>query len=128
MANSQKAHLMKTLHISEKEADELLAYDEAVNKGKKTKYDLTKEQEKETRKYRQCDRKPTIYNFDTSKRQRKPNETKGGLVAELHKFLSENSNFAIENCEITNKERQIAFKCGENRYELTLVQKRPPKN
>jgi hypothetical protein len=29
--------------------------------------------------------------------------------------------------EITNKERQIAFKIGENAYELTLVQKRKPK-
>ena len=35
--------------------------------------------------------------------------------------------FACENVEITNKERQIAFKIGENAYELTLVQKRKPK-
>jgi hypothetical protein len=27
-----------------------------------------------------------------------------------------------------NKERQIAFVVGENSYELTLVQKRKPKN
>jgi hypothetical protein len=32
-----------------------------------------------------------------------------------------------EMVEITNKERQIAFKVGENDYEFTLVQKRKPK-
>jgi hypothetical protein len=42
--------------------------------------------------------------------------------------LVENSVNACENVEITNKERQIAFKIGENCYELTLVQKRKPKN
>lgn len=127
MADSQKTRLMKSLHITAEEAEEILAYDKAVDKGKKTPYDLTKEQERATRKYRQCDRKPTVYNFDTSKRQRKPNETKGGLIAELFDFLSKNSSFPIENCEILNKERQIAFKIGENAFELTLVQKRPPK-
>jgi hypothetical protein len=29
-----------------------------------------------------------------------------------------------ENVEITNAERQIAFTVGENKYELTLTQKR----
>jgi hypothetical protein len=29
--------------------------------------------------------------------------------------------------EITNKERQIALKVGENAFEITLVQKRKPK-
>ena len=128
MIETQKERIMKTLKISAEEADEILAYDKAVEQGKKTPYDLSKEQIKETRKYRQCDRKPTVYNFDTSKRQRKPNPTKGGIIAELADFLQKNCNFAIENCEIVNKERQIAFKCGENRFELTLVQKRPPKS
>ena len=50
-----------------------------------------------------------------------------GIIAELAKFLTENSENACENVEITNKERQIAFKIGENAYELTLIQKRKPK-
>ena len=49
------------------------------------------------------------------------------FIAELAQFLAENSENACENVEITNKERQIAFKIGENDYELTLVQKRKPK-
>lgn len=126
MAETQKEKLMRVLKVTAAEAEDIIAYDKAVDRGEKTKYDLTSEQEKETRKYRQADRKPTIYNWQ-GKRERKPNATKGGLIAELFKFLTENSEFAVENAEITNKERQIAFQIGEDRFELTLVQKRKPK-
>lgn len=125
MAESQKEKLMRVLEISAKEADEIIAYDNAVDKGMKTEYDLTKQQEKETRKYRQADRRPTAYNF--TKRERKPNATKGGLIQEFYKFLCEDSEFSTKNVEITNKERQITFQIGEDRFELTLVQKRKPK-
>lgn len=127
MAETQKEKLMRVLRVSAEEAEDIIAYDKAVDRGEKTKYDLTTEQEKETRKYRQADRKPTVYNWQ-GKRERKPNATKGGLIAELFKFLTENSEFAVENAEITNKERQIAFQIGEDRFELTLVQKRKPKS
>ena len=127
MAETQKAKLMRVLQVSAEEAEDIIAYDKAVDRGEKTKYDLTADQEKETRKYRQADRKPTVYNWQ-GKRERKPNATKGGLIAELFKFLTENSDFAVENAEITNKERQIAFQIGEDRFELTLVQKRKPKS
>lgn len=125
MAESQKERIMRVLDVSEKEANEILAYDNAVDKGLKTQYDFTKEQEKETRKYRQADRKPTAYKF--TKRERKPNATKGGLIQELYNFLTTGSGFEIINCEITNKERQIAFGVGENKFEITLVQKRQKK-
>lgn len=125
MAESQKERIMRVLEVNEKEADEILAYDNAVDKGLKTQYDFTKEQEKETRKYRQADRKPTAYKF--TKRERKPNATKGGLIQELYNFLTTGSGFEIINCEITNKERQIAFGVGENKFEITLVQKRQKK-
>lgn len=127
MTETQKEKIMRVLNLSSEEADKVLAYDKAIDQGKKTEYDLTKEQEKAVRKYRQADRKQPA-NYKWSKRERKPNATKGGLIAELFKFLSENSEFATENVEITNKERQIAFQIGENSFELTLVQKRKPKN
>ena len=126
MAESQKERIMRVLEVNEKEADEILAYDNAVDKGLKTQYDFTKEQEKETRKYRQADRKPTAYKF--TKRERKPNATKGGLIQELYNFLTTGSSFDISNCKITNKERQIAFSVADNDFELTLVQKRQKKN
>ena len=126
MAESQREKLMRTLKISAQEADELMAYDNAVDHGLKTEYDLTAEQEKETRKYRQADRKPTVYNFN--KRERKPNATKEGLVKEIADFLEKMSGFATENVEITNKNREITFKIGEDTFTFTLVQKRKPKN
>jgi hypothetical protein len=126
MAETQKEKLMRILNVTAEEAEEIIAYDKAVDQGKKTPYDITSEQEKQTRKYRQADRKPTVYDF-TKKRERKPNATKGGLIAELFDFLSKNSQFSTENVTITNKERQIAFQIGEDKFELTLVQKRKPK-
>lgn len=126
MAESQREKLMRTLKISAQEADELIAYDSAVDHGQKTEYDLTAEQEKETRKYRQADRKPTVYNFN--KRERKPNATKEGLVVEIADFLEKNSGFDTKNVEITNKNREITFKIGEDTFTFTLVQKRKPKN
>lgn len=122
---SQKERIMEILNVSSKEADEILAYDKLVDQGKPTPYDLSKEEEKKLRKYRQADRKPTAYKF--SQRERKPNATKGGLIAELFEFLSNSSSFATENVEITNKERQVRFSIGEDTFELTLVQKRKPK-
>ena len=124
--NGQKERIMQILNVSATEADEILAYDKLVEQGKPTPYDFTPEQEKATRKYRQADRKPTAYKF--TQRERKPNATKGGLITELHEFLSENSQFSTENVEIVNKERQIRFVIGEDTFELTLVQKRKPKN
>lgn len=126
MAESQKQKIMRILEVNEQAADEILAYDKAVDQGKKTEYDLTSEQEKQTRKYRQADRKPTAWNF--TKRERKPNATKGGLIQEFFEFLTEKSSFDISNCKITNKERQIAFSIADNDFELTLVQKRQKKN
>lgn len=125
MVESQKQKIMRILEVDEQAADEILAYDKAVDQGKKTEYDLTSEQEKQTRKYRQADRKPTAYNF--TKRERKPNATKGGLIAELCEFLTKNSQFSTENVQITNKERQISFSIAEDKFELTLVQKRKKK-
>ena len=58
-------------------------------------------------------------------RTRKENTTKSAIISEIAKFLEENGYEAVN---ITNKERQIAFKVGENDYEFTLVQKRKPKN
>jgi hypothetical protein len=134
MAKPAKAQLeaMKKLGLSEKEIQELIAADAAIDKGEKMPFDLTEEQAKEAKKYTKAGTKkaPTVYKLDNAegKRSRKENPTKAAIIAEIAKFLEENSENACENVEITNKERQIAFKIGENCYEFTLVQKRKPKS
>lgn len=109
---------------NEVEAQDILAYDKAVEKGEATQYDLTADQQKIARKYTHAGTRkaPAAYKFP--QKQRKPNATKGGIIAELAEFLEKVSNFSVENLQITNKERQISFSVGENTFELTLVQKR----
>ena len=124
----QIAKLMKNLDLTREEAMEVIEADKQIDKGAKL-FELSKEQEKASKKARGTGTKakqPTAYKF--TQRTRKENTTKAEIIAELAKFLAENSENACENVEITNKERQIAFKIGENAYELTLVQKRKPKS
>ena len=130
MAETQKEKIMRILGVDEAGAEEILAADKAIDRGERVDFDLDPETEKMAKKMANAGtrKKPTVYNFDTSKRQRKENPTKAGISAELAKFLAEQSENACENVNITNKERQIAFTVGENSYELTLVQKRKPKN
>lgn len=119
---------MKKMGMTDEEIADVLECDKKIDKGEKL-FQLTEEQEKASKKARGTGTKakqPTAYKFD--KRQRKENTTKAEIIAELAKFLAENSENACEMVEITNKERQIAFKIGENAFELTLVQKRKPKN
>lgn len=123
MAESQKEKLVRLLGCSEAEADDIIASDKAIDKGEKVDFDLTPEQQKEVKKYRAVGTRKTD-KTQPSERKRKENPTKATVIAEIAQFLSENS---YEMVEITNKERQIAFKVGENAYELTLVQKRKPK-
>lgn len=123
---TQKDKIMRVFGISSAEADEMLACDKMIDQGKPVDFGLTKEQEKEASKYTKVKRGPTVYNFQ--KRERKENTTKSGIIAELARFLEENGELSCENIQITNKERMIFFHCGENDYEITLTQKRKPKN
>lgn len=132
MAETQKERIMRVLDVSADEADEILKTDKAIDRGERVPFDLSPEQEKMAKKFANVDtkkrKKPTVYNLDARGKARKENPTKASIIAELAKFLTETSENACEMVEITNKERQIAFKIGENAYELTLVQKRKPKS
>ena len=119
-------HHMKTLDIPEAEAIQLVMDDKAVDKGEKL-FELSAEQKKVAKKYAATGtKKRTVYKFDTTKKK-KENPVKQKIIAEIERFLNENSEISAENVQITNAERQIAFKIGENDYELTLVQKRKAK-
>ena len=120
------ADTMKKLDLTREEVLEMFADDAKVDKGADLN-PLTPEQEAVARKMRQADRKPTLYKWDTKKRERKPNATKEGIVAEIAKFLTENSDFETKNVEITNKNREITFNVGDDTFTWTLVQKRKPK-
>ena len=123
MAESQKEKLMRILGCTEAEAEDIIASDKAIDKGERVYFDLDPETEKQAKK---------MINVETHKksaektvRTRKENPTKATVISEISAFLTENG---YESVEITNKERQIAFKVGADSFELTLVQKRKPKN
>ena len=127
----EQIEAMRKLGFSEEEIADVIKSDEDIDKGKRVYFDFDKEKEKEAKKFANAGahKAPIVYQLDNTegKRSRKENPTKASIINELAKFLQETSENACENVEITNKERQIAFKIGENSYELTLVQKRKPK-
>ena len=56
---------------------------------------------------------------------RKPDETKRSLIAFIFTDLAgDPAGLGVENVEITNPERIIAFSIGDDNYELTLSKKR----
>lgn len=122
----KKVALMR-LGMSEKAALDVIDADHEIDRGIRQEFDLDEETEKMAKKYANATtkKKPTVYEF--TKRERKANPTKASIISELAKFLEEASENATEDVTITNKERQIAFTIGEEKYELTLVQKRKPK-
>ena len=115
--------IMRSLKCSKEEAEKVLAADKAIDRGERMDFDLAPEAEKQAKKYANTGTRQT--NGQKTERKRKENPTKATIIAEIAQFLAEKG---YEMVEITNKERQIAFKNGENAYELTLVQKRKPKS
>ena len=122
MAETQVEKLMRLLKCTKEEAEEMIACDKAIDRGERVYFDLDPQAEKQAKKYANTGTRKT--DGAKTERKRKENPTKAGVISEIAQFLTENG---YEFVEITNKERQIAFKIGENDYELTLVQKRKPK-
>lgn len=114
--------IMSALNCSRAEALQLMKDDEDINKGKKKDFDLSPEAEKEAKKWKNVGTKEP--KKGKTERKRKENPTKAKIIAEINAFLCEKG---YEMVKITNAERQIAFKVGENDFELTLVQKRKEK-
>jgi hypothetical protein len=119
MNEAQVAKLMKTLGCTREEAIDIIQADSDIDHGKRVSFDLSVEDEKRAKKYANC---------DTHKRvkktvERKPDEEKEAIVAEIAEFFDKKSSFPTENVEIINKNRQIRFSIGENWYEITLVKK-----
>lgn len=118
---------IKSLGCTREEAIDVIETDKIIDKGGRTPYDLPIEVEKMAMKMSAVDERKAKTADNKRGKARAENPTKSGIIAEIAEYLTENCGFATENVVITNKERQIAFKVGENDYEFTLVQKRKPK-
>ena len=117
---------MRKLGFTDEEIEDVIKADDAIDHGEKVDFDLDPEKEKEAKKYiKSGTRKaPVNYQLDNTggKRSRKENPTKGAIIQYLFECLSD-----YENVAIVNKERLIEFSVGENKFELTLIQKRAKK-
>ena len=111
---SQLEALMK-LGLSEAEAKQVLEDDKKIDRGEKMSFDLSKEQEKETRKYRQSDRaKPFVP--DLKPRERKANEPKREIINALLATVQQ----MTDDVTVTNIERQLDFTIDGVKYRIVL--------
>lgn len=120
--------ISQELNITIEEARDVLAADDAIDKGADP-FPLTEEQKKVekamrgtgTRITEQKKNGPTVYSF--TQRKRKPNELKRDIIDLLYLALTA-EGVGYDEVEKINPERQLSFKIGEKKFELTLVEKR----
>lgn len=118
--------LVEKLGISLAEAKDIKEKDKVIDRGGRTEFDLSKEQEKMAKKFANTGTRktPTVYKFD--QKQKKANPTKEGIIAILAESLK-NCGLTIENLEIPNKGKLITFTLDGNNFEIDLKQKRAKK-
>lgn len=116
--------LMTLLGCSEDEAKDIIETDKAIDRGERVYFDLDKAKEKEAIKMANVGtrKKPTVYDF--SKRERKADTTKEGVIQQIADFLTENG---YADVEIVNKSKLITFKIGTDTYKFDLIRQRQPK-
>jgi hypothetical protein len=104
-------------------------YDEQVDHGEKTEYDLTAEQEKVAQEARKGMARAVNAYGKQVKRERKPNEDKRFIIAVLHEAMQATGEHAPlgDGGTVVNPERQIDFELNGVKYSLTLTAHRPPK-
>ena len=120
----QIAHTMKSLGIDRAEAIQMLKDDYEVDHmaASEIDNDLTAEQKKVVKAMKNSDtKKPTAYKF--TKRERKKDETKAGLISGIAEFLADR----VENLEITKAEREIVFELDGEHFTINLIKNRKKK-
>lgn len=128
MCDSKKEEMIgriqKGLKCSREEAEQVYESDCAIDRGEKQDFDLTLAQQNIARKFAHTGtrKQPTTYKL--TKRERKPDETKGEVIEALFQFLAGNANLPLEDVQILEKERKIGWNIGKETFELTLARKR----
>lgn len=106
-------NIMQLLGCSEEQAKQVIEDDKRIDKGEKL-FELTAEQQAVAKKYRQGDRKPTVYNFNT--RERKVDNDKREIIQTLDDALCD----LVDNVTVTNVERQIDFEFNGRKFRVVL--------
>ena len=106
--------LMKNLGCDYETAKQVVLDDEQIDKGEKL-FEQTAEQKAVSKKYRQGDRKPTVYKLD--KRERKADTDKRKLVELLASAVG---MVTEDEPTVTNAERQIDFEFNGRKFRVVL--------
>ena len=106
--------LMENLGCDYETAKQVVLDDERIDKGEKL-FEQTAEQKANSKKYRQGDRKPTVYKLET--RERKADADKRQLIALLGATVGE---VADNEPTVTNIERQIDFEFRNRKFRVVL--------
>ncbi len=113
MENKIKS-LMENLGCDYETAKQVVLDDERIDKGEKL-FEQTAEQKANSKKYRQGDRKPTVYKLET--RERKADADKRQLIALLCASVGE----VVDNePTVTNIERQVDFEFKGRKFRVVL--------
>lgn len=107
---------MATLDITREEAEQLIADDEAIDKGAKL-FELDKEAEKASKKARAIGTKTTT--ATTKKpREKKADNDKAQIMEEIREVIS-NLN-GVSDIDVTNAEREMVFLCNGRKFKVVL--------
>ena len=119
---NQKIAIMKNLKVSEEKALEILAFDEIIDKGGRTEFDLSPEDEKQAKKMANVGTKMVDAYGKTRIREKKENIEKRELMEILEQSLKNCNN--VEELQVPNLERVLKFQYSGKNFEVTLTQKR----
>ena len=125
--NTKQVAAMRKLGYSDEQIEEMLEDDKAVVRWEILPWDLSKEEHKKAMKNANADEHKKPIQFDKTPRPRKENMPKQEIINGIFAYLTENCDFTPQNVAITNKERQISFEYADEKFEITLTQKRKPK-
>lgn len=107
--------IMSALKVDRETATEIAQADKAIDRGEPMPFDLSKEQEKATREYRQVARPVMV---ESKPRPRKADEDKRCLMSLLAECVENVAEGGV--VDMTNPERELVFHYNGKKYKITL--------
>lgn len=118
---------MRSLDVDREEAESIYKSDRDIDHDMKQDFDLSLDKLKVAKSYTRTGTRETTKSeaktqpaYKFTKRERKPNATKGGIINELAEFLAHGSQFETDDVQIINKEREILLRICSEWYKVTL--------
>ena len=129
--NDRIEKIAKTLGITYAEAQEMIEEDAKIDRMsvKSANDDLNADQKRAIKKYTNVARGKEVNGVDAygkkKKRTIKEDEIKRMLISTIANAIENLEN--VDTVDITNIQKTIAFKIGEDDFEIDLKRKRKPK-